>query len=409
MTTQNFKVLFIQAKNRINKQNQSPIYCRITYHGSRTQFSTGISIEIKHWDAKSQTISKKHPTASQYTYQFEDIKSKLLTSFLICISKKTPFTVLDIYNQYVGKELKKDESVVSYYKSYLAKLKKLIGLQLKESTYNKFFYVGNHLETYVKLDYKKNDIPLDELNEKFLDGFIYYLIVEKQQAQVTINKTIQRFRSAIKQSILEGYLDKDPFIYYKPKKTKKEVVFLSTEELKCLEEHVFQQKKLTLIQDLFIFCCYTGLAYNEMTGLEKRNINVGFDGVEWIEMVREKTQRQISIPLLPKAQAIIEKYTTESNVVLPIISNQKFNSYLKEIAEIVGIEKNLTHHTARKTFASTVLLYNDVPMEIVSELLGHSNMLITQESYGKVVKRKVSQTMQTLSAKLIAAPKKESE
>jgi integrase/recombinase XerD len=137
-----------------------------------------------------------------------------------------------------------------------------------------------------------------------------------------------------------------------------------------------------------------------MANLSKQNIQIGFDNVNWIQMKREKTQRQISIPILPKAQEMIEKYSTDSNLIFPSISNQKFNSYLKEIAEITGIEKRLTHHTARKTFASTVLLYNDVPMEIVSELLGHSNMLITQESYGKAVQTKVSEEMKKLKLKI---------
>lgn len=155
-----------------------------------------------------------------------------------------------------------------------------------------------------------------------------------------------------------------------------------------------------MIQDLFIFCCYTGLAFNEMAHLEKQHIQIGFDGINWIKMTREKTRRLISIPILPKAQEIILKYSSKSNRILPSISNQKFNSYLKEIADITGIEKRLTHHIARKTFASTVLLYNDVPMEIVSELLGHSNMTITQESYGKIVQKKVSEAIKKLAEKL---------
>ena len=137
-----------------------------------------------------------------------------------------------------------------------------------------------------------------------------------------------------------------------------------------------------------------------MAHLSKQNIQKGFDYVNWIQMKREKTQRQISIPILPKAQEIIEKYLNDNNLVFPSISNQKFNSYLKEIADIIGIEKRLTHHIARKTFASTVLLFNDVPMEIVSELLGHSNMLITQESYGKVVQKKVSEEMKKLKLRI---------
>jgi integrase/recombinase XerD len=144
---------------------------------------------------------------------------------------------------------------------------------------------------------------------------------------------------------------------------------------------------------MFIFCCYTGLAYNEMSELKTSHIITGFDGNDWIQMKRKKTNHQISIPLLPMSKLIIDKYFESNKLeVLPKISNQKFNSYLKEIADIVGISKNLTHHLARRTFATTVLLYNDVPMEIVSELLGHSKMSITQEHYGKVVQKKVSRT-----------------
>jgi len=142
-------------------------------------------------------------------------------------------------------------------------------------------------------------------------------------------------------------------------------------------------------------------AYNEISKLQKKHIVRGFDGELWIEMVREKTQKNIAIPILPKALELIDKYADEdSEFVFKIFSNQRYNSYLKEIAPILGIEKRLTTHTARKTFASTVLLYNDVPMEIVSLLLGHSSITITEDSYGKVVQKKVSEQMVKLNTKL---------
>ena len=137
---------------------------------------------------------------------------------------------------------------------------------------------------------------------------------------------------------------------------------------------------------MFVFCCYTGLAYQEMSSLRRHHISKGFDGNLWINMIRQKTEQPIAVPLLPEAEAILEKYKqVDSDVVLPSISNQKFNSYLKEIAALVGIEKKLTRHIARKTFATTVLLLNGVP-----ELLGHSKVTVTQEHYAKVVKSKVS-------------------
>lgn len=400
MTTDKFKILFIEGKNRKNKKNQSPLFCRITLNGNRKQISTGINIESEHWDTKNQVILNSHKSAILYNSQLDKIKSKVNSIYMILRLQENPFSIEDIHDKYFGKELKKSEFILSYYKQYLSKIEKLVGLEIKDNTYNKFVYVGNHLEAFLKWKYKKTDYPLKELSLQFLSDFDYYLKTEKKQEQITINKTIQRLRTPIKQAISEGYLDRDPFILHKSKTVRKTVIFLTTKELKTLEEAVLQQKRLSTIQDLFIFCCYTGLAYNEMANLEKQNIQIGFDNINWIQMKREKTQRQISIPILPKAQEIIEKYSTDSNCIFPSISNQKFNSYLKQIADITGIDKTLTHHIARKTFASTVLLYNDVPMEIVSELLGHSNMTITQESYGKIVQKKVSEAMTKLARKL---------
>ncbi len=160
----------------------------------------------------------------------------------------------------------------------------------------------------------------------------------------------------------------------------------------------FQFSRYSLYPDWFVFSCYTGLAYNEISKLQKKHIIKGFDGELWIEMVREKTQKNIAVPLLPQAKELIDKYADDnSEEVFDVCSNQRYNSYLKEIASILGINKRLTTHTARKTFASTVLLYNDVPMEIVSELLGHSSISITMDSYGKVVKKKVGMAMKRLN------------
>ena len=172
------------------------------------------------------------------------------------------------------------------------------------------------------------------------------------------------------------------------------------EELKKLEDQNFEIKRIQVIKDCFVFCCYTGLAFKEMSNLKKEHLVKGHDGMDWIRIKRQKTNKTVSIPILPKAQQIIDKYASDSEYVLPVTSNARFNGYLKEIADVVGITKNLTHHIARKTFASTVLLYNDVPMEIVSELLGHSKMAITQQSYGKVVQKKVSEEMKKLNEKL---------
>lgn len=400
MHKEKITILFVISANKTNQKGLCPLNCRITFNRERKQFTTGFFVNPLNWQNKLQKIIELDNNSKLINSKIDEIRNKINKISLVFELQTEYYSLDDIYNKYIGKEIKKKEGILSYYKQYLSKIKKLVGLQLKESTYNKFVYVGNHLEVFLKWKFKKTDYPLEELNLQFLDDFEYYLRTEKKQAQITINKTIQRFRTPIKQAISESYLDRDPFMMHQTKKVRKEVVFLTTDELKTFEEVMLQQKRLKLIQDLFIFCCYTGLAYNEMANLESKHIIIGFDGMNWIQMKREKTQREISIPILPKAQTVIGKYSNDKNLLFPSISNQKFNSYLKEIAAIIGIEKPLTHHIARKTFASTVLLYNDVPMEIVSELLGHSNIVVTQESYGKIVQKKVSEEMKKLKIKI---------
>jgi len=394
-------IRFYIDKSKKNKKGNSVIKCRITYNKIRKEFSTGLFINPEYWDSSHQTTKPPNDENDITNTQLSLIKSKINRAFLLLQVQENSFTVEDIYMLFKGKKIAKEHNVLDVFESYLNMLKKLIGIDIKQVTWNKFYYVKNNLKSFIKWKYKTNDLALKKLTLQFLVDFEYYLKVEKKQKQITINKSIQRFRKPIKVSLSKGYLDRDPFMLYKAKRVKLEIVFLSVDELKKLETFEFSQPRLQLVKDWFVFSCYTGLAYNEIKNLKKHHISKGFDGGLWIEMLREKTQKNIAVPILPKAQELIDKYfDVNSEVVFDVCSNQRYNSYLKEIASILGINKRLTTHTARKTFASTVLLYNDVPMEIVSQLLGHSSITITEDSYGKVVQRKVSEQMKKLNNKL---------
>ena len=384
-------ILFFLQKNRMNKKGNCPIRCRITYCKKRKEFSTGLFINPDYWDSKKQIASI--PNDKNYlNNQLSLIKQKVNQAFLFLQVNETTYDVEDIYLQYKGKSIKTQKTILEVFELHNVRFLKLVGKEYTESTYKKFKEAKKHTANFIKHTYKRNDFILEKITLKFIDDLDYYLKSEKSHKQITINKTIQRVRKIIKLAISEGFISKDPFILYKPKRVVKNIVFLTTDELKLLEEFSFKQTRLQQVKDLFVFCCYTGLAYAEMSSLTSKNIDIGFDGKEWIEMYRQKTKNKISVPILPKAKEILSKYDNK----LPIISNQKFNSYLKEIAEVVGIDKRLTHHIARKTFATTVLLFNNVPMEIVSELLGHSNMNVTQSHYGKIVQKKVSKEMNKL-------------
>ena len=392
-------ITMIPATSRLNKISKCVIRCRVTYNKQRKEFSTGLFIYPKYWNRKKQKVLEDTEHSEYTNTQLSLIINKMNQAFLLLQVQESSFSVDDIYSLFKGEKIKKEYNTVEYFEVFLERLKKLIDIDLKQATWNKFFYVKQHVKAFIKWKYNRNDYALKELKLQFLHDFEYYLKVEKKQAQITINKSIQRFRKPVKVAVAEGYLDRDPFILYKTKSAKKEVVFLSVDELKNLEAYKFSQPRLEDVKNMFIFCCYSGLAYAEMSALKSKHINIGFDGCKWIRMERRKTGRVINIPLLPKALEILKIYKNEGPL-LPSISNQRFNSYLKEIAAILGFEKRLTHHTARKTFASTVLLYNNVPMEIVSELLGHSNMSITQEYYGKVVMKKVSEEMKKLNRRI---------
>jgi site-specific recombinase XerD len=394
-------ITFLLARSRLNQAGKCSIRCRITYFRSRHEFATGLFINPNHWNSKLQQAKPPNEDNNYINTQISLIKQKINQAFLYLQVNNETIVVEDIYKQYKGVKLDKELGLIEVYNQYNQRIKKLIGIEIKLVTYNKYLESMRHLANFIIWKYKSKEIMLKDLNFNFILDYEYYLKTEKKLQQSTLNKAIQRVRKVLSYAINQNYLQKDPFGGYMQTRIKKQVVYLTTEELLSLEQYAFSQIRLEQVKDMFVFCCYTGLAYNEMAKLETKHIIIGFDGNKWIQMTRDKTNKLISVPLLQKSTTIIEKYQNqETTYLLPRISNQKFNSYLKEIAEIVGIEKNLTHHIARKTFATTVLLYNDVPMEIVSELLGHSKMSITQEYYGKIVQSKVSQSIASLEEKL---------
>lgn len=392
-------ILFLLRRNKTNNKGLCPIECRITLDKKRKPFSSGVFINPNNWNATKQKAFPPNTEHDQINTQLSLIKQEINQAFLLLQVQQEVFDVEDIYLKYKGEDSKTEKFLLEVYTLHNERMKKLIGIEYSESTYKKFEESKNHVKSFIRHSTQKSNILLEKLNMKFLNDFDYFLKVEKKLKQVTINKHIERLRKIIKLALAEGFLDRDPFLLFTPKKVITEVVYLDTVELKLLEKHRFQQGRLQRVADLFVFCCYTGLPYLEMASLKKENVIHGFDGKKWIQIYRQKTKKTLTIPLLKKAENILNKYE-KNNSFLPIITNQQFNSFLKEIAGVLGFEKRITHHTARKTFASTVLLYNDIPMETVSELLGHSNIKVTQKHYAKVVQQKISQQMNKLDRKL---------
>lgn len=395
------KILFVLDKAKSNIKGLAPLRCRITFMGERKPFATGLFINPKYWDSKKQLTKPSNEENNYTNKQLSLIKNKINQAFLLLQVKEEPFDVNEIYIEYKGETHSREYGLLEYYQIYLDRLKKLVGIEIKQGTYNKFKYIKENISEFIKSHYKKSDVKLKELDYNFISEFEYYCKTELKHKQITINKSLQRLKKVIKQSVIKGYLDRNPFEEHSPKKVYSKIIFLTQEELDKLENHIFQSDSLNKVKDCYIFCCYTGLAYREMFELRKDDLITKPDGITWIYQKREKTERNFSVPLiLPKALQVISKYNSDSPFVLPRISNQSFNRLLKEIASTLEISKNLTHHTARKTFASTVLLNNDIPIEVVSKLLGHSNISTTQKYYAELMPEKLSNHLKILQKKL---------
>ena len=400
MKSNALSILFVIQKTKQNKQGKCPIICRITYNKIRKVFSTGLFIEPHLWNSKNQE-AKISSESDFINDSLTIILQNIRNSYLNLKIKGEQFSADDILLEYKGETIQKEKGVMEVYNIHSKRLKKLVGCDIKQVTYSKYLESGTHLKNFIIWKYKTKDLKISTLKSNFLSEFEYYLKTERNLQQSTINKAIQRFRRVVRYAISEDYILKDPFELHKPTTIKKEVVYLTYKELKKLEDYQFSSEKLCVIRDQFIFCCYSGLGFKEMSNLKKENIVEGFDKKPWIEVHREKTSRIYKVPVLEKASVIMNSFkNSDDEYIFPKSQNAVFNRYLKEIAAITGIKKRLTHHIARKTFATTILLYNDVPMDIVSKLLGHSKIQTTQEHYGHILDKKISEVMNKLSDRL---------
>lgn len=397
------QISFLHYTSKENAKGEIPIFCRLVLNAERKQFSTGLYLTLKEWDKAKQKAKGKTTQSESINLHLENIRNKLIQAeSRLLLEQPEGYTLNDIYQVYIGEYEDNVPTLLKLFKERLDKMEKLVGSEYTLRTFRKFREVYNHTQNYLNEACNLKDIQFKKLDFKFIQNFQEYLLISKKHKPITVNKIIQRVNQIVLLAVKYKYLPEHPFKGYKPLKEVKQLVFLTEEEVKILESYHFAQQRLAKVRDYYIFSVYTGLAYNEALSLKKEHIVKGFDGNDWIKMVRQKTQKEINIPLLPQAKRMIEKYhqSDEQEYILPPLSNQKINSYLKEIAEITGIKKHLTHHTARKTFASTILLYNNVPIEIVSKLLGHSNINITQKSYAQVINKSISNHMIQLSHQL---------
>lgn len=397
-----FGLLFYLKKSKASASGKLPIYLRITIDGKRTEISTKRTIEIKKWSVEANKAIGRTEDIRELNAYLDSLVSKVYQCQRDLIQDNKEVTTETLKNKFLGVE-EKQVTLINIFKDHNKQVEKLIGNGYSAGTLQRYKTVCKHLQEFMKHTYNVSDFRLNKISHKFITDFEFYLKSERECAHNTTIKYIKNFKKIVRIAIANDWIAKDPFLNYKVKLKEVKREFLSEEEMQTMLEKELHTHRLELVRDIFIFCCYTGLAYSDVKKLSKDSIVIGIDGEKWIKTNRTKTSTRSNIPLLPPALAIIKKYensplSVSKGVLLPVLSNQKSNAYLKEIADLCGIKKNLTTHLARHTFATTVTLSNGVRIESVSKMLGHRSIKTTQH-YAKILDRKVSDDMAILKQK----------
>ncbi|OFX57619.1 MAG: hypothetical protein A2046_07505 [Bacteroidetes bacterium GWA2_30_7] len=395
-----FSILIWLNKSKTNGKGKSPIYGRITVNGKRAELAMKVFIETERWDSIKGRVKGNKEDSRLINTMIDNFLIKVRKIYEQLISENLAVSSDIIKNMLTGVNRKKI-SLLEIFKIHINEIEKKLNIDYVKATLIKYNTTMKHIKTFINEYYNRNDIELIELDYSFISKFEMFLKVNLMNGQNSTYKHIQRLNKVIHIAVLNEWLEKNPFDKFQIKTEYTERDFLSKEEIESIISKQFLNNRLENVKDIFIFSCYTGLAYIDIYKLTSDNLFIGIDGEKWIKIKRQKTGTPSSVPLLPKALEILEKYKeNKTGKLLPILSNQKMNSYLKEIADLCGIKKNLTFHIARHTFATTVTLTNGVPIETVSKMLGHKSIKTTQ-IYSKVVEQKVSYDMKMLKEKLL--------
>ncbi|ARV14870.1 site-specific integrase [Polaribacter sp. SA4-12] len=399
-----FSFIFYIKRSKADKNGKANVYLRITVNGKRSELSISKKVDVNKWVGAAGKLKGGSAEAQQLNRYIDDISNKIHKIHQKLVEENKKITALRIKEIFCGKD-ERQKMLLIIFQDHNNQVEKLVGKDFAPGTLERYKTAKKHVQAFIKLDYNLEDINIKDVNHKFIHGFEYYLKTERNCSHNTAIKYITNFKKIIRIAYANGWISKDPFYNWKARLKTVDREFLSKEEIQKLVEKELAIKRLDQVKDIFIFSCFTGLAYADVKKLSKNDIVIGIDGDRWIKTKRTKTNTRSNIPLLITAEAILEKYSEHPDVVqsqflLPVLSNQKMNAYLKEIADVCEINKNLTFHLARHTFATTVTLTNGVPIESVSKMLGHKSLKTTQH-YAKILDRKVSEDMQALKNKFL--------
>lgn len=393
---------FLKAKKK--GPNETPfVFMRITIDGEKKEISTKIECPRELWNQKSGRAIGNKPQAKQLNAYLDSLSLKVLQARQLLLDSGKDITVEGIKNLLLGRS-EQNILLLEVFKEHNEKMAAQLDSEYAPGTLERYTTSLEHTRSFIKWKYGKEDIEIRKLNYEFISDYEFWFKTVRKCSHNTTVKYLSNMKKIVLICVKKGWLAKNPFAEYKMVKREVNRESLTEEELMRISKRQFSMDRLNQVKDIFIFSCYTGLAYVDVKNLRKENIITGIDGNSWISVFRQKTDSPTRLPLLPEALAILKKYENHkgreiTGQLLPVPSNQKMNAYLKEIADLCEIHKELSSHIARHTFATTVTLGNGVPIETVSKMLGHKSIKQTQ-LYAKIMDTKISIEMNALREKL---------
>jgi len=400
-----FGIQFVIRLSKQQKNDPATVFARISVNGRRCEISLKKKVNPQNWDEVKGKARGTKEEIRKLNEHIERVRTLIADGYHELIQQKKVVTVDSVKSLFLGND-ENEMTLIRLGEYHNTEMND----KLADGTMKNYYTTQKYIVKFLKEKYHRSDITLAELNYKFILDFETYLSKhqpkdhQKPLHNNGIMKHIERLCKMVNMAITMDWLAKDPFAKYKQHFDKVERFYLTKDELLAIEKKKFTIERLQVVKDLFLFSCYTGLAYIDTMNLTAGNIVKGIDGNDWLITSRQKTDTDVRIPLLPQAEELIKKYQDHPKAInygtlFPVISNQKMNAYLKEIADLCNINKAITFHIARHTFATTVTLSNGVPIESVSKMLGHTTIRSTQV-YAKVVEQKLSEDMQNLKKRM---------
>ena len=395
MVRSSFSILFFIRESKARKNGNVPIEVMITVNGERNSFSTGKQIAIEKWDKTKQQVKGKDQETQNLNNYLKAIKAKLYQKEAELLERGFIITAQILYDAYFDKvESLKERSLFEVFEEHNQEQEKLVGNGVSKATHWVSVYTIRLLREFVQQKYKREDLYLRELNLNFIQSFHSFLRIDKGMAQNSSTKHLKLLKKIINLSVANSYMAFNPFSTYKVEREPVDIDFLDEEELRKIINFDTPLPRLERAKDMFLFGCFTGLSYIDIKTLTPEHFEKDNTGRIWIKKRRVKTGVLSRIPLLPIAKLILDKYKGGEKL-LPILDPADINKYLKDIAILCGINKRICFHTSRHTFASTVTLANNISLEVVSKMLGHTNTRMTAH-YAKLIDKCIGEQMDKL-------------